>query len=253
MRARTVRSSSRYGVAAVPDDARAVPASPIRATARRAAASSSCRYRSAATHRDSRHARRVTCGVTLGLPSRSPPIQEPKRIGAASIGQAAARARAQGAVDAAHVSWQRVPEALLEHDEAAAHFVDRRGPLLAHIARLPGRRDLAAERGRPVPRAPGPSGRGDPASASAAAMRLCFWTSVRRATSVGCAVSTSSMRRPHNRLVQAIRGDAGREQTAENRPRTIPVAAAPADRADTPVAGECGDAARRCWRGGGSA
>ena len=33
---------------------------------------------------------RVTSGVTFGLPSRSPPIQEPNRIGAASIGNAAA-------------------------------------------------------------------------------------------------------------------------------------------------------------------
>ena len=44
--------------------------------------------------------------------------------------QAAARARAQRAIDAAQVARQRVPQALLEHDQAAAHFVERRRPLL---------------------------------------------------------------------------------------------------------------------------
>jgi hypothetical protein len=48
--------------------------------------SMSRKYSPAATHRASSHARRVTSGVTCGLPSRSPPIHDPNRTGAASIG-----------------------------------------------------------------------------------------------------------------------------------------------------------------------
>jgi hypothetical protein len=35
---------------------------------------------------------------------------------------------------------------LLEHDQAAAHFVDRRQLLMPHFVRLPDRCDLAAQR-----------------------------------------------------------------------------------------------------------
>ncbi|MNV53048.1 hypothetical protein D3C71_1451720 [compost metagenome] len=49
--------------------------------------STSLRCRSAAIQRASSKASRVTSAVTLGLPSRSPPIQEAKRIGAAVGGR----------------------------------------------------------------------------------------------------------------------------------------------------------------------
>ncbi|MNN44321.1 hypothetical protein D3C81_1586060 [compost metagenome] len=52
-----------------------------------ASRSISLRYRSAAIQRASSSTSRVAAAVTLGLPSRSPPIQEAKRIGIAFGGR----------------------------------------------------------------------------------------------------------------------------------------------------------------------
>jgi hypothetical protein len=56
-------------------------------------ASMSRTYRSAATQRAIQIVLRVISGVTFGFPSRSPPIQDPKRSGAASSGNGSPKAR----------------------------------------------------------------------------------------------------------------------------------------------------------------
>ena len=66
-------------------------------------------------------------------------------------------------------------------------------------------------------------------------MRLYFSTSVRRDTSVGCAVSTSSMRSAADRLVQPLGGEAAGNQ-ARTLPRTSRAAAVNPDRGDGPAA-----------------
>ncbi|CSC02933.1 Uncharacterised protein [Vibrio cholerae] len=51
----------------------------------------SVRYKSAAFQRDSNSTSRVIVWVTKGLPSRSPPIQDEKCTGRASIGKPSPR------------------------------------------------------------------------------------------------------------------------------------------------------------------
>ena len=90
-------------------------------------------------------ARRVTSGVTCGLPSRSPPIHEPNRSGAASIGSPRPVLARSARSTLAHVLRQRVPQALFEDDETAPHLVDRRRPLPAHVAGAPRGLNLAPD------------------------------------------------------------------------------------------------------------
>ena len=159
IRPRTIRSSSRYGSRSLPARARSSGvAASSESSSRRASISS--RYRSAAAHRDSQHARRVTCGVTCGLPSRSPPIHEPKRIGAASTGspRPVLTRRARSIVRAK--TRHRVPQALLEHDEAAAHLVDRRRDAARVPRSSPRRFRFHGEERRPARRARRSSGPG---------------------------------------------------------------------------------------------
>ena len=75
------------------------------------------RRATAAVQRAIRHARRVTSGVTFGLPSRSPPIQEPNRMGAASSGRPRPVACRSARSSEPQVLRQRVPDGLLEHRE----------------------------------------------------------------------------------------------------------------------------------------
>ena len=95
------------------------------------------------------------------------------------------------------------------------------------------------------------SGRSSRISASATCR--CLWISVRRVISVGCAVSTSSIRSAHDRLVQRVgrdpAGDQPRERLlARGRLRT----GAPGCAGSRGAAAR-GGAARRCWRASGSA
>ena len=55
--------------------------------------------------------------------------------------------RHQRAIDAAEKARQRVPETLLEDNQAAFHLVDRGQPLMTHFIRLPRRQDLPPECG----------------------------------------------------------------------------------------------------------
>ena len=177
-------------------------------------ASISSRYRSAATHRDSQQARRVTSGVTCGLPSRSPPIHEPKRSGAASTGRPrpvlARSARSSARAKRRH----RVPQALLEDDEAAAHLVDRRGPLLAHLARRPRR---SRSHGGARQRAPRVRERSDLAGrvrpVPGNAVVLLDDPAARHLGRVR-GQHQLDLQRAHG-LVQPVRRDARREQTRE--------------------------------------
>ena len=194
MRARTVRSSSRYGSRASPT---------LRAQLRRRrferqlvaqrvdllAGTGPRRPIATAGTRVA-----VTCGVTLrvAVAIAADPGAEANRRGVDR--QAAARARAQRAVDAAHVARQRVPQALLEDD--AGRCALRRAAWGAAGARRSSAQAVTISR-RSAATSSSCSGAvrsGRSRIASAAAMRLYFWTSVRRATSVGCAVSTSSIR-----------------------------------------------------------
>ena len=137
-----------------------------RAAARRSPAGTDRRRASA----PSRHATRVTSGVTCGLPSRSPPIHDPKRIGAASSGSRRPVVRRERRIERAKVARQGVPERLLEDQEAARDFVERIGPSRPDLFGLPRRGDLARAAPRSSPRAPARSGPGDRA---ASARRRC--------------------------------------------------------------------------------
>ena len=226
----------------------------LRATARRAARRSPSRYRSAAAHRDSRQARarHLRRDVRVAVAVAADPRAEAHRRGIDR--QPPASARAQRAVHARAEARQRVPQALLEHDEAAAHLVERRRALLralrssaqaASISRRSASTSVFALGQRQV----GPVA----CVASAAAMRLCFCTSVRRATSVGCAVSTSSIRSAQTASCSrsGVMPPASRRANAvlarsALRPRLAValIRAAAADR---------GDAAPRCSPGAGTA
>ena len=89
-------------------------------------------------------------GVTFGLPSRSPPIQDPK-----AQRRGVERQRlAERAIDLPHVARQRLPQRLLEHREAAADFVERRHGVIAHFVGLPDGRNLTPQRRRSTRRTP---------------------------------------------------------------------------------------------------
>ena len=62
--------------------------------------------------------------------------------------QAAAGADAERTIQHPRKARHRIPQTLLEDDETAAHLVDRRGTLLADLARRPCTLDLAAEHGQ---------------------------------------------------------------------------------------------------------
>ena len=109
-----------------------------RSKAPRAAHRSLAQYRSAATHRAIHAAWRVISGVTLGLPSRSPPIHDPKRNGAASsasgspIARSICRMYRGSASHSVCSNTARPPRTSSSGDT---------GPI-AHFLGLPHRRDL---------------------------------------------------------------------------------------------------------------
>ncbi|MNN10389.1 hypothetical protein D3C81_1233110 [compost metagenome] len=160
-----------------------------------ASPSTSRRYRSAAIQRASRRTSRVIAAVTLGLPSRSPPIQEAKRIGAAVSGRRwpvcccrpwSTRRRKFGTACQSECSMTAKP-----------HFASstgvgrvRRISSVCQASAISWRRRICT-----CWRSSGNRSAWSRA-ASCAAIASYFWISVRRATSVGCAVSTSSISRP---------------------------------------------------------
>ena len=78
----------------------------------------------------------VTCGVTFGLPSRSPPIQVPKRSGARSAGRSTPeRGQLVGQV-LEHVA-DGVQHQLVEVVGGVARLVERLGPVQAQLVGLP--------------------------------------------------------------------------------------------------------------------
>ena len=132
-------------------------------------------------------------GVIVGLPSRSPPIHDPKR---SAPRRAATRGRwlAQRAIERAQVSRQRVPQRLLEDEQAAADLFHRRRPPWPHLLGPPHGEDLAAQVLDDLLALAARSDRHGPAARAPRAIRICLAASVRRVIAVGCAVSTSSIR-----------------------------------------------------------
>ncbi|MNH01404.1 hypothetical protein D3C79_606240 [compost metagenome] len=150
------------------------------------------RNRSAAIQRASSRTSRVTAAVTLGLPSRSPPIHEAKRIGAASSG------RRRPVASSRALSTLRKWLGMACHSEcsitAKPHLASSTG--VGRVRRISSVCQASAisrrRRSRTCSRSPGVRSRWSWA-ASWPAMASYFWIRVRRATSVGCAVSTSWM------------------------------------------------------------
>ena len=60
--------------------------------------------------------------------------------------EAATRGRDERPVEATQECGHRLPDALLEDDQAAAHLVEGRRPVFAHFVGIPGGLDLAAKR-----------------------------------------------------------------------------------------------------------
>ena len=105
-------------------------------------------------------ARRVISGVTLGLPSRSPPIHEPKRIGAASSGRPRPwRARSARSIAARNAAPR--PRGSARRPPGRPDFVERRRPFARTSSVCHDRRSrgAAALRSSSRPAASGPAGR----------------------------------------------------------------------------------------------
>ena len=145
-------------------------------------------------------------GPASGLPSWSPPTQEPKRNGAGAAGQPLA-------VLGEHVGSD-VEQRRLEEPQRVADLVDDARAPRAHLVGLPERGDLGRTSSSSRRRAAGASA----GSSSASRMRLscsCACSTVRRAASVGCAVITSSSETAGARARQLGRLDAAAGQPPE--------------------------------------
>ena len=191
--------------------------------------------------------------MTLGLPSRSPPIHVPKRIGD-DLERQAARRCAASARDPARAGSAAAPATASARTPAG-----RRGPRRAASAgraRISSVSQQAAISRRSVSTTVSRSQSvrsGGPSRPARAAMRSYFCSSVRRTISVG-------MRGQHqldlraSRPRRAGRPASGRRRSAgRTSPRTSRAAAAGRAPAGRRGGGGCGGAARRCWRGSGTA
>ncbi len=89
--------------------------------------------------------------MTKGFPSRSPPIQEPKRRNGPTWNCAAGQRLAQGALELAVDGRHGVEERALEVNEARSHLVERGGALGAPLPRGgEGGHQLAQAPGQPL-------------------------------------------------------------------------------------------------------
>ena len=79
---------------------------------------------------------RVTAAVTLGLPSRSPPIQEPNRMGAFCAGSVTP-CSPSSSERSVSISGMASVRMLVEVVDGVAGLVHRGGPDLAELVRLP--------------------------------------------------------------------------------------------------------------------
>ena len=153
----------------------------------------SARYRSAACQRLSSITWAVTGAVTLGLPSRSPPIQETKDTGEISSGRcspqlsySARSRRLRNSGTARHRESSTTAKPHLASSTGVGRSSRKSSP--NQICAISSRRRMCRRsRSRSV----------RPSSSSCARQRPispCLWIRVRRVISVGWAVSTSSMR-----------------------------------------------------------
>ncbi len=194
MRRCSSRSTARYGSCA--PWARANSSGLARAIdSSKRSISTSRAYSVNAVQRDINAARLVTSGVTDGLPSRSPPIHEPKRMGAASSGRDLFTIRRRVRSSDRHSSGTafQIVSSNTAMPERTSSSGDGRSRLTSSVCQAPAisRRIDSSSASRSVGVR---SGRSRPASAAATRLYLCC--SVRRMISVGCAVITSSTRRP---------------------------------------------------------
>ena len=203
---RTSRSSARYGSCASPTRARSSSLAARTSTARCAARRCRARYRSAAmpSRQPGGLARHLRRDVRVAVAIAANPRSEADRRGVERQ-RAAGRRAARG---------RRCADSAAAPPTGSARR--RRGPprtsssgvrrLVAHFVGLPRGRDLAPQRVDRLPRARPASGRADRGRARRSAMRLCFCSSVRRTISVGCAVSTSSIRSERTASASASAG-----------------------------------------------
>ena len=200
-RSRSGLSSVRYGSGCSPTAARssALASCMDSSTCSR---SMSRRCRSAAIQRASSSTWRLTSAVTFGLPSRSPPIQEAKRTGTASSGRrwpqwasrASSRSRNMSGT-ARHRECSMTAKPHLASSSGVGRWRRISSVCQASAIRRRRRSRLAA-RSRSVRSSWS-------LAASSAAMASYFWIRLRRATSVGWAVSTSSISSPASRVASS--------------------------------------------------
>ncbi|VFT46293.1 Uncharacterised protein [Pseudomonas aeruginosa] len=160
-----------------------------------ASRSISRRYRSAAIQRASSRTSRVTLAVTLGLPSRSPPIQDAKRSGAAVSGRRSPVLRRSTSSTCRRTFGKACQREC--SITAKPHFASSTG--VGRTLRISSVCQASAtSRCRRCWMRLRSSGSRSAWSlaASCAVIASYFWISVRRATSVGWAVSTSSISSP---------------------------------------------------------
>ena len=192
-RLRTSRNNTRYGSWVGPV---AASSSSLAAFMDRSASrfSTSRRYKSAAIQRASNSTSRVTGAVTLGLPSRSPPIHEASFTGAQSAGGAGrpcsancASSRRNTSGTACHRDCSMVAKPHLASSTGVGF--SRRISSVHQAARITRRsRSRRSSRSSSLR-----------SERSSSLSRSAIWSylriRVRRVTSVGCAVSTSSTER----------------------------------------------------------
>mmetsp|Transcript_14122 Transcript_14122/g.47121 ORF Transcript_14122/g.47121 Transcript_14122/m.47121 type:complete len:418 (-) Transcript_14122:298-1551(-) len=134
----------------------------------------------------------VTCAVTFGFPSRSPPIHVAKATGTASRGKAPPCCASVASNLRRNCGTAAHSDVSITAKAPRASFcgvgLDRRSSSLPHRARTVAARSRSSSSfSKPLP----------PPSASSwsrSVTRRCFTSSVRRCTSVGCAVKTISTR-----------------------------------------------------------
>ena len=159
-------------------------------------ASISRAYSESARQRAIRQVRRVTSAVTEGFPSRSPPIQDPKRIGASSSGNprpvTCSRVRSSVRLNCGTASHSVSSNtASPDRTSSSGEGRSRRTSSVCHAPAISRRTHSSSASRSARVRSPRSS------SPSAAAIPLYLCCRVRRMISVGCAVITSSIRSRH--------------------------------------------------------
>ena len=212
------------------------PPASARARARPAASSAGASDRACSS------AASTVSAPACGLPSRSPPIQVPKRSGERAAATAAAQLAQLG-----EQPRRRRPEALLEEPEPVADLVDDARPARANLVGLPEDRHLLREIGPRARARRTAAARGR--RARAAARRSGGGRAGRAPRGLGGMRGEDELHRePADGLPQLVVRDAGFGEPATASRERLARGSGP--RARTRAGGGAGGAARRCSRAG---